>query len=449
MADQKISQLSSGAPAQAGDEYVVARSGANYKLTGSNVAALVAGTANTFSATQTFSNPVEFADGSASAPAVTNTGDTNTGVYFPAADEMAVTTGGTVAAAFNSNGIFFRNRIINGDMRIAQRGTAAVTTSNAFPVDRFRIPNGTDGAFSAQQDSSAPTGFINSLKYTVTTADTNLTTVQTTGIVHPIEGTNIADFGWGTANARTVTLSFWVRSSLTGTFSGSLRNGNVTRSYPFTYSISVADTWEYKTVIITGDTSGTWTTDTSAGLYIFFSCGGGPDTTGTAGSWASANYSTATGTVSVIGTLNATFYVTGVQLETGSVATPFERRPYGTELMLCQRYYYRAFPGAVTKLLGTTGYVSSATSYRALGNFPVPMRVAPSALETTGTANQYQIVTGVSAFTPTALAHAGLTTDMYWMVDVTSSGMTSADAGHFRTDSTNGVTAYLGWSAEL
>ena len=339
MADSKISALASGAPAQAGDEYVVARSGANYKLTGTNVAALVAGTANTFSATQTFSNPAEFADGSASAPAVTNTGDTNTGVYFPAADEVAVTTGGTVAAGFNSNGLFFRNRIINGDMRIAQRGTAAVTTDGSFPVDRFRVSQSTDGAFSAQQDTSVPAGFVNSVKITTTTADATLTTTQNLNLSHFIEGTNIGDLAWGTASARTVTLSFWVRSSLTGTFGGSLRNGALDRSYAFTYSISVADTWEYKTVTIPGDTSGTWLTTTGIGINVVFGLGAGPDRSGTAGAWAGANYVSATGAVSVIGTLNATWYVTGVQLETGSVATPFERRPYGTELMLCQRYF--------------------------------------------------------------------------------------------------------------
>ena len=385
MADQKISQLSSGAPAQAGDEYVVARSGANYKLTGSNVAALVAGTANTFSATQSFSNPAEFADGSASAPSVTNTGDTDTGIYYPAANEVAVTTGGTVAAAFNSNGLFFRNRFINGDMRIAQRGTAAVTTSQAFPVDRFRVPNSTDGAFSAQQDSSAPAGFIKSLKYTVTTADTNLTTTQSTGITQVIEGTNIADLAWGSANARTVTLSFWVRSSLTGTFGGGLRNYNNSRSYPFTYTISSADTWEYKTVTIAGDTSGTWSTGTDEGINITFNLGAGPDARGTAGAWNSNNNSGATGQTQVISTLNATFYITGVQLETGSVATPFERRPYGTELQLCQRYYQ-----PIKAITGTSG--GSTTGVYANIQYS-EMRAAPT-----------YAVTGALVFTAPAVA---------------------------------------------
>ena len=451
MADTKISALSSGAPAQGGDEFIVARSGANYKLTGTNVAALVAGTANTFSATQSFSNPAEFADGSASAPSVTNTGDTNTGVYFPAADEVAVSAGGTVAAGFNSNGLFFRNRIINGDMRIDQRNAgAAVTTDGSFPVDRFKVSQSTDGAFSAQQDTSVPTGFVNSVKITTTTADATLTTTQNLNLSQSIEGTNIGDLAWGTANARTVTLSFWVRSSLTGTFGGSLRNSALNRSYPFTYSISVADTWEYKTVTIAGDTSGTWLTTTGIGINVVFGLGAGPDRSGTAGAWAGANYVSATGAVSVIGTLNATWYVTGVQLETGSVATPFERRPYGTELMLCQRYYYRIRPGVVGEILAS-GSNSSTTVGRGTLNFPVEMRIAPSALEQSGTANQYAVFQlGIGATTCSAVPAYTFANQRLAVINATvASGLTQFNPCGVNTDATNGATAYLGWSAEL
>jgi hypothetical protein len=241
---------------------------------------------------------------------------------------------------FSGGAFSFKNRVINGDMRIDQRNAgAAVTANTAYPVDRFTVAHSTDGAFSAQQDSSAPTGFVNSIKYTTTTADGTLTGTQRLGCVQRIEGTNIADLAWGTANAKTVTLSFWVRSSLTGTFGGTFKNSDNTRSYPFTYTISAADTWEYKTVTVAGDTSGTWLTTTGVGIRLEFGLGCGPDGSGTAGAWASANLFSATGATSVIGTLNATWYITGVQLEVGSVATPFERRPYGTELALCQRYY--------------------------------------------------------------------------------------------------------------
>ena len=239
----------------------------------------------------------------------------------------------------------FRNRIINGDMRIDQRNAGAAVTVNSststfFAVDRF-LGRGeaTDGVFTAQQDSSAPVGFVNSLKATVTTADASIGSTQRYQIQQRIEGTNISDLAWGTANAKTVTLSFWVRSSLTGTFGGSLFNSDGSRSYPFTYSILVADTWEYKTVTIAGDTSGTWLTTTAIGIGVNFSLGAGSSVLGTAGAWAGTLYVGATGQVNLIATSGATFYITGVQLEVGSVATPFERRPYGTELSLCQRYF--------------------------------------------------------------------------------------------------------------
>ena len=276
-----------------------------------------------------------------------------------------VTVGGTLSATtLNPNNTGFRNRIINGDMRIDQRNAGAeVTTSGAWPVDRFQAANTTDGNFSAQQNPSASTGFIASLgfvaslKFTTTTEDSSLTTSQQASIFQAIEGTNVSDLGWGTANAKTVTLSFWVRSSLTGTFGGSLRNSANDRAYPFTYTISAADTWEQKSVTIAGDTSGTWLTNTGRGIGLAFSMGAGPDRSGTAGVWAGSFLTSATGAVSVIGTLNATWYITGVQLEVGSTATDFERRPIGTELALCQRYTYviseNNFFGTIT--LRTTG----------------------------------------------------------------------------------------------
>jgi hypothetical protein len=238
----------------------------------------------------------------------------------------------------------FRNRIINGDMRIDQRNAgAAVTTTNSYPVDRFQIANTTDGAFSAQQDSSAPAGFTNSIKFTTTTADGSLTTTQRYGVNEKIEGFNVADLGWGAVGAKSITVSFWVRSSLTGTFGGSVSNNDIDRSYPFSYTISVADTWEYKTVTIPGDTTGTWLNNNGIGIRLEFSLGAGPDRSGTAGVWANAFYTNATGATNVMGTLNATWYITGVQFEVGSVATPFERRPYGTELALCQRYFETSY----------------------------------------------------------------------------------------------------------
>jgi len=341
----------------------------------------------------------------------------------------------------------FVNRIINGDMRIDQRNAgAAVTANGAFPVDRFLVPNSTDGAFSAQQDSSAPVGFVNSVKFTTTTADATLTTTQNCHLLHRIEGTNISDLAWGTANAKTVTLSFWVRSSLTGTFGGSLINSASDRSYPFTYSITVADTWEQKSVTIAGDTSGTWLTTTGTGVRVAFGLGAGPDRSGTAGDWAAAALLSATGATSVISTLNATWYITGVQLEVGSVATPFERRPYGTELALCYRYYYKQKAAAQFDTFGA-GLCDTTTVCQAITPFPVLMRVSPTALEQSGTAGDYLLRTANTNPTCSAVPTFSIASPFSATYNFTvASGLTAGQAIFARG---NNTSAFLAWSAEL
>jgi hypothetical protein len=280
------------------------------------------------------------------------------------------------------SGLNFRNRIINGDMRIDQRNAGAAVTSG-FPVDRFTMTNTTDGTFSAQLAANAPSGFTSSLKITITGADTSVTTAQYLAIRQKIEGFNISDFGLGTASAKTFTVSFWVRSSLTGVFGGSATNSAADRAYPFTYTISVADTWEQKTVTIAGDTTGTWLTTNGIGLQLFFGLGAGPDRSGTAGVWNSNNNTSATGATSVVGTSGATFYITGVQLEEGNAATAFERRPYGTELSLCQRYFLLISSGT-NKPIGL-GAMYTATFLASVVSFPVTMRTNPTVYQVTGT----------------------------------------------------------------
>ena len=291
-----------------------------------------------------------------------------------------------------------RNRIINGDMRIDQRNNgAAVTVSSSYPVDRFRVLVSTDGAFSAQQVSESPVGFSYSLKFTTTTADSSLAADQFVRVRQQIEGFNFADLMWGTANAKTVTLSFWTRSSLTGTFGAVFRNSDNDRSYPFTYTISSADTWEYKTIVVPGDTSGTWVGATNGiGLRMEWGLGVGSSHSGTAGSWQSAQYLSATGAVSVIGTLNATWYVTGVQLEAGSVATPFEHRQYGQELALCQRYYENNYPTgtAVGSIMGDN--VAFGLSYRSGTATPYFGMVMQQRKRATPTFTVWNGVTGTS-----------------------------------------------------
>jgi hypothetical protein len=270
-----------------------------------------------------------------------------------------------------------RNRIINGDMRIDQRSAGAVmnmTGANYGTCDRWASDYSASSKFTAQQNAGSvtpPAGFSNYLgvtsssAYSVVAGDYFL-------LRQTIEGYNIADLGFGTANAKTITLSFWVRSSLTGTFGGAVNNGG-SYSYPISYSILAANTWEYKTIIISGATAGTWASNNTTGMSVLFSLGTGSTYTTTANSWVAGNYANSTGATSVVGTSGATFYITGVQLEPGSVATPFERRSYGAELALCQRYYW--------KNPDTFLYYKSRESDRnrsASIPFPVEMRTAPT-----------------------------------------------------------------------
>jgi hypothetical protein len=272
------------------------------------------------------------------------------------------------------NATRFKNRIINGDMRINQRGASGTVVTGAYQVDRFKCFLDTSPlTLTFAQSSTAPAGFSNSAQFTVTSAGT-VTSGQGNTFLQIIEGFNTADLGFGTANAKTVTLSFWVQSSVTGTFGGSLTNGTNTRSYPFTYTISSANTWTQASVTIAGDTSGTWVGSTNAAaMNVWFSFGTGSTLSGTAGSWASANYISATGATNIIGTAGATFYITGVQLEVGSSATGFEYVDYTTQLAMCQRYFQKYVSPHITGVCAT----SSAAS-RVGGLFPVVMRADPT-----------------------------------------------------------------------
>ena len=297
-----------------------------------------------------------------------------------------VATTAYVNAITGTNGITgFKNRIINGAMVIDQRnaGASVTPTNGSYGLDRWGFNATTASKFTAQQNAASvtpPTGFRSYLGVTSSSAYSVLSS-DIFSIYQVIEGYNAADLAWGTSSAATITISFWVRSSLTGTFGGALRNGAGDRAYPFTYTISSASTWEQKSVTIAGDTSGTWLTTNGSGIQLSFGLGGGSTYSGTAGAWTSAgNYITATGATSVVGTNGATFYVTGVQLEKGSTATSFDYRPYGTELALCQRYFI-AFTNTVfggTNNRIATGSGASATVVRFGFPFPVAMRSAPS-----------------------------------------------------------------------
>jgi hypothetical protein len=309
---------------------------------------------------------------------------TSTGIPY-ASSTSALTTGSALTfdgtnlattGSLNSTNTFgFKNRIINGGMVIDQRnGGASVTpTDGQYTLDRWQAGVSQASKLTIQQSGSANPGFPSALLVTSSSAYSVLA-ADYFGVVQYIEGYNMADLAWGTANAKSVTLSAWVYSSLTGTFGGSLRNSASNRSYPFTYSIPTANTWTQISVTIAGDTSGTWLTTNGIGIRVWFSVGAGSTFSSTAGAWATGNYVSATGAVSVVGTNGATFYITGVQLEKGSTATSFDFRSYGTELALCQRYYC-IFDSAAGAAYSTAG--ASANAYSAF-YFPVTMRSAPT-----------------------------------------------------------------------
>ena len=357
----------------------------------------------------------------------------------------SVTTNGVVGSPYT-----MKNRIINGNMVIDQRyaGTATANTISNFVVDRWWVGQiGTTGKIIAQQNAGSvtpPAGFSNYLGITSQSAY-SVGAAQEYTVQQPIEGYNIADLSFGTASAKSVTLSFWVRSSLTGTFAISLRNATTNRSYVSTYTISSANTWEQKTITVAGDTSGTWLTTNGAGIYLDFDLGSGSSLSTTANTWTTGNYTTTSGVTNVVGTNGATWYVTGVQLEAGSSATQFEWRPYGMELSLCQRYY-AVFGGdtssADTYQAFTIGLAYSATLVRGVFNLPVNMRTAPS-VTSSGSLRCFDGTTS-SAGTSIAIDNNNLKTPL---VQLTTSSMTTGRAIVMSQSADN--TAKVMFSAEL
>jgi len=348
-------------------------------------------------------------------------------------DTVTTSTSGGVLGAGNAS--IMKNRIINGAMVISQRnGTSSVTPSNGdYVLDRWRNALAQASKFTVQQNAGSvtpPAGFTNYLGITSSSAY-SVGASDYFGTSQIIEGYNVADLGWGTANAKTVTLSFWVRSSLTGSFGGSIYGGQY---YPFTYSIPVANTWTQISVTIAGSTSGTWATDNSAGINVFFGLGIGSSFSGTAGAWTNSLTFAPTGAVSVVGTSGATFYITGVQLEVGSSATGFEYRLYNQELSACQRYY-QALSGS-SELYG---YCYTTNSSVIGTSFPTSMRVSPT-LTTSGTFTGYNAINSASAATITA--------NVSTPINISFLGAFTATAGT-PTRLTTGGTGTIMLSSEL
>jgi hypothetical protein len=267
----------------------------------------------------------------------------------------------------------FRNRIINGDMRIDQRNEGNLvtqTTGNLYPVDRWRIYGSVASKFTAQRNYSItpPVGYSNHLGIN-SLSSYSVGAGEAFTITQAIEGFSLTDLYWGNSLARPVTLSFLFRSNMSGgtAFGMSLQNSAGTRSYPFSFKSSTANSWEYKSITIPGDQTGTWLTDNGAGIVLRIGLGVGTSLSSTEGAWLAGDYRSVIGAASIVGTNAATFFISGVQLEVGSLSTPFEILPMSTELELCQRYFEKSYDqGASVGTATTTGSIafrSNGTSH--------------------------------------------------------------------------------------
>jgi hypothetical protein len=344
-----------------------------------------------------------------------------------------------------------RNRLINGQMTIDQRNNgAAISAANltGYTVDRWSYTASQTSKYTAQQNQGSvtpPAGFTNYLGFTSQSAFSPAST-DFTGVFQAIEGFNWQDLGFGTANAKTITVSFWVRSSLTGTFSGALRVYGSSRSYPFSYTVNAANTWEYETITIAGDTGGTYNTGNNGAVLLTFNLGSGSNFLGTGGAWTASNLFGTTGSVNIAGTNGATFYITGVQLEVGTQATSFEYRQYGTELALCQRYYQFVGGEAAYQFVGSgMNYAANSSSIQ------IPILVRFRAIPSIGVSSvshwAITYASGAQAVSTSITDDQSGTTTVNVGVAVTGTPLTNGGAA--KLIATNTLSARITMSAEL
>jgi len=362
------------------------------------------------------------------------------------ADVITTSTAGGVLGAGNAS--IMKNRIINGAMVIDQRnaGASVTPTNGQYGLDRWTFLLSQSSKYTTQQNAGSitpPVGFSNYLGVTSSSAY-SVGSGDYFAVRQAIEGFNAADLAWGTASAKTVTLSFWVYSSLTGTFGGGLVNYAGNRSYPYTYTISSANTWTQISITIAGDTTGTWTTSNSGWGFVQFGLGVGSTYSGTAGSWSANQYFSATGATSVVGTNGATFYITGVQLEVGSSATGFEYVNYQTSLANCQRYYIKYGGDQVYEHMAS-GMGIAGTQAACDTPVPVPMRTTPSSSISTLALND-----GVNSLITITSGNIQTTESSSKRISITyivASGVTTYRPYNVNTN--NSTSGFLALSAEL
>lgn len=349
-----------------------------------------------------------------------------------------------------------RNLLHNGAMQVAQRGTstAGITLSSYNTVDRWYVGLGTLGTWTQSVEADGPTGsgLSKSLKMLVTTADASPAAGDTALVTQLIEGQDVQRIAKGTASAQQLTLSFWVKSNVTGTCIAELRDYDNTRTVSASYTISSSATWERKSITFPADTTGTLDNDNAASFAAnFWLAAGSNFTSGTlATTWAATTSANrAVGQTNLAAATNNYWQITGVQLEVGPVATPFEFKSFGQELAECQRYYWRVTSPSAAYHTFAVGQATTTTVAYGYHPFPVPMRDRPTAIEQTGTASHYAITN--SSFTPTACnaVPTNYLTTPYGATFqfVVASGLTAGNACFLMANST--ASAYLGWSADL
>jgi hypothetical protein len=346
-----------------------------------------------------------------------------------------------------------RNLLYNGAMQVHQRGTSTtgITTDGFYTADRWKATFATLGTWTQTVESDAPTGsgLRKSLKMLCTTADAAPAAGDLLIINQPLEGQDVQRVAKGTASAQQLTLSFWVKANVTGTYACELLDGDNSRGVSATYSVSASATWEKKTITFPADTTGAFDNDNGGSLTVSWWLGAGTTfTSGTlATTWASlTSANRAVGQTNLAAATNNYWQITGVQLEVGPVATPFEFKSYGQELRECQRYYFRATVNAGSRAFANGHNVSTTQGY-AVQHFPVPMRSNPSALETTGTASDYHITHANTNTALSAVPSISATTETAGaLLGTVSSGLTTGQGNALRS---NTASAYLGWSAEL